>query len=140
MDNKELVAGTTLFLPVHATGALLFVGDGHGAQGNGEVDITAMETSLIGRFELIVRKDLHLRWPRAETPTQYITMGFNEDLADATKMAVREMIDFLVSEKHLTRDDAYMLTSVAADLSITQLVDGNKGVHACIAKGIFHAP
>ena len=138
MDNKELVAGTTLFLPVHAPGALLQVGDGHAGQGNGEVDITAMETSLIGTFQLIVRKDMHLRWARAETPTHYITMGFNEDLNEATKMAVREMIDFLVSEKHLNRDDAYMLTSVAADLSITQVVDGNKGVHASIAKSIFH--
>jgi acetamidase/formamidase len=138
MDNKELVAGTTLFLPVHAPGALLLVGDGHAGQGNGEVDITAMETSLIGTFQLIVRKDLHLRWPRAETPTHYITMGFNEELNEATKMAVREMIDFLVSEKHLSRDDAYMLSSVAADLSITQLVDGNKGVHASIPKAIFH--
>ena len=138
MDNKELVAGTTLFLPVHAAGALLLVGDGHAGQGNGEVDITAMETSLIGTFQLVVRKDLHLRWPRGETPTHYITMGFNEDLNEATKMAVREMIDFLVTEKHLSRDDAYMLTSVAADLSITQLVDGNKGVHASIAKAIFH--
>jgi acetamidase/formamidase len=138
MDNKELVAGTTLFLPVHAPGALLLVGDGHAGQGNGEVDITAMETSLIGTFQLIVRKDMHLRWARAETPSHYITMGFSEDLNEATKMAVREMIDFLVSEKHLSRDDAYMLSSVAADLSITQLVDGNKGVHASIAKAIFH--
>jgi acetamidase/formamidase len=138
MDNKELVAGSTLFLPVHARGALLLVGDGHAGQGNGEVDITAMETSLIGTFQLIVRKDMHLRWPRAETPSHYITMGFNEDLNEATKMAVREMIDFLVTEKHLSRDDAYMLSSVAADLSITQLVDGNKGVHASIAKAIFH--
>jgi len=140
LDNKELVAGTTLFLPVHAPGALLLVGDGHAGQGNGEVDITAMETSLIGTFQLVVRKDMHLRWARAETPTHYITMGFNEDLNEATKTAVREMIDFLTSEKHLTRDDAYMLTSVAADLSITQLVDGNKGVHASIAKVIFHDP
>jgi acetamidase/formamidase len=138
MDNKDLVAGTTLFLPVHARGALLLVGDGHAGQGNGEVDITAMETSLIGTFQLIVRKDLHLRWPRAETASQYITMGFHEDLNEATKMAVHEMIDFLVSEKHLSRDDAYMLSSVAADLSITQLVDGNKGVHASIPKAIFH--
>jgi acetamidase/formamidase len=138
MDNKELVAGSTLFLPVHAPGALMLVGDGHAGQGNGEVDITAMETSLIGTFQLIVRKDMHLRWPRAETQSHFITMGFNEDLNEATKMAVREMIDFLVSEKHLSRDDAYMLSSVAADLSITQLVDGNKGVHASIAKAIFH--
>jgi acetamidase/formamidase len=137
LDNKELVAGTTLYIPVHTPGALLLVGDGHAGQGNGEVDITALETSLIGTFQLIVRKDLHFKWPRAETPTRYITMGINEDLTEATKGAVREMIDFLQTEKKLSRDDAYMLSSVAADLCITQLVDGNKGVHASIPKSIF---
>jgi hypothetical protein len=137
LDNKELVAGTTLFIPVHALGALLFIGDGHAGQGNGEVDITAMETSLIGTFQLIVRKDMHLNWPRAETPTHYIAMGINEDLREAAKLAVREAIDFLVTEKHLTRDDAYQLASVAADFDITQLVDGTKGVHAMIPKSIF---
>src|SRR5256885_9496967 len=137
IDNKELVAGTTLYIPVHAKGALLLVGDGHAGQGNGEVDITAMETSLIGTFQLIVRKDMKLRWPRAETPTHYISMGIHEDLNEATKMALREMIDFLVNEKHLTREDAYQLSTVAADLNITQLVDGNKGVHAMIPKVIF---
>ncbi len=137
LDNKELVAGTTLFIPVHAKGALFLAGDGHAAQGDGEVDITALETSLIGTFQFVVRKDMRLRWPRAETATHFITMGIHEDLNEATKMAVREMIDFLVNEKHLSRDDAYMLASAAADLSITQLVDGNKGVHAMIAKTIF---
>ena len=139
LDNKELVAGTTLFIPVHAKGALFLAGDGHAGQGNGEVDITAMETSLIGTFQLIVRKDMHLKWPRAETPTHYITMGLHEDLNEATKAALREMIDFLVTVKHMTRDDAYQLSSVAADLDITQLVDGNKGVHAMIPKAIFVA-
>ena len=137
LDNKDLVAGTTLFLPVHVKGALFQVGDGHAGQGDGEVDITALETSLIGTFQLIVRKDMHLKWPRAETPTHYVTMGLNEDLGEATRSAIREMIDFLVSEKHLSRDDAYMLASVAADLSITELVDGNKGVHMMIPKAIF---
>ncbi len=137
LDNKELTAGTTLLIPVHARGGLFSVGDGHAGQGNGEVDITALETSLVGTFQLIVRKDLHLRWPRAETPTHFIAMGLHEDLNEATKMAVREMIDFLVNEKRLSRDDAYMLASVAADLSITQLVDGNKGVHAAIPKAVF---
>jgi len=137
MDNKDLVAGTTLFIPVQAPGALFEVGDAHAGQGNGEVDITAMETALTGTFQFIVRKDLHLRWPRAETPTHYIVMGFHEDLTEAATLAAREMIDFLVTEKHLSRDDAYMLTSVAADLSITQLVDTKKGVHASIAKAIF---
>ncbi len=139
LDNKELVAGTTLFIPIHAPGALFQVGDGHAAQGNGEVCITALETSLVGKLQLIVRKDMKLRWPRAETPTAFMTMGIDEDLTAATKIAVREMIDFLVTEKKLSRDDAYMLASVAADLSITQLVDGTKGVHAMIPKAIFQA-
>lgn len=137
MDNKDLIAGSTIYLPVHAPGALFEVGDGHAGQGDGEVDITALETSLIGTFEFTVRKDLHLTWPRAETPTHYITMGFNDDLNAAATLAVRNMIDFLSTEKHLSRDDAYMLSSVAADLHITELVDGNKGVHMAIPKTIF---
>lgn len=137
LDDRDLVAGTTLFIPVHARGALFEVGDGHAGQGNGEVDLSAMETSLIGTFQFIVRKDMHLRWPRAETPTQYITMGLHADLTEATKMAVREMIDFLMQEKHLSRDDAYMLASVAADLEITEVVDGTNGVHMAIPKTIF---
>ena len=137
LDNKELVAGTTLYIPVHARGALFQAGDGHAAQGDGEVDITALETSLTGVFQFVVRKDMRLRWPRAETPTHFITMGLNQNLDEATRLAIVEMIDFLVTEKRLSRDDAYMLTSAAADLAITQLVDGNKGVHAMIAKSIF---
>jgi acetamidase/formamidase len=137
LDNKELVAGTTLYLPVHVRGALFLVGDGHAGQGDGEVDVTAMETSLIGTFQFILRKDMPLRWPRAETPAYYITMGLNTDLTEAARFAVREMIDFLMEEKHLSRDDAYMLASVAADLHITQLVDGNDGVHMMMPKLIF---
>lgn len=137
MDNKELVAGTTLYVPVHAKGALFEAGDGHAGQGNGEVDITAMETFLSGTFKFIVHKDMHLLWPRAETPTEYISMGFSPDLKTATELAVRDMINFLVDEKHLSRDDAYMLTSVAVDVDITQLVDGNVGVHAICPKDIF---
>jgi acetamidase/formamidase len=137
LDNKELVAGTTLYIPVHVPGALFEVGDGHAGQGNGEVDITGLETSLTGTLEFIVRKDMHLTWPRAETPTDYITMGTDEDLTKATKVALREMIDFLMKEKNLSHDDAYMLASVAADMEITQLVDGTKGVHSMIPKKIF---
>ena len=137
MDNKELVAGTTVFIPVHAPGAMFEAGDGHAAMGNGEVDITALETSLTGVFQFIVRKDMHLTWPRGETPTHYITMGFDKDLTEATKIAVHETLDFLVKEKHLSRDDAYMLTSTGVDFSITQLVDGNKGVHGMIPKSLF---
>jgi acetamidase/formamidase len=137
LDNKELVAGTTMYIPVHAPGALLEVGDGHAAQGNGEVDITALETSLTGRLQLVVRKDLRLRMPRAETPTHWIAMGIDTNLVAATKQAVRETIDFLVTTRGLSRDDAYMLASVACDVAITQLVDGTLGVHVMIPKGIF---
>lgn len=137
LDNKELVEGTTLYIPVNAKGALFEAGDGHAGQGNGEVDVTAIETALTGTFEFVVRKDMHLKWPRAETPTHYIAMGLHADLTEATKLAIREAIDFLVTEKHLSRDDAYMLASMAVDFDITQLVDGNKGVHAMIPKNIF---
>ncbi len=137
LDNKELVAGTALFIPIHAPGAMFEAGDGHAAMGNGEVDITALETSLTGVFQFIVRHDMHLKWPRAETPTHYITMGLDPDLTEATKIAVHETLDFLVNEKKLSREDAYMLTSVAVDFSITQLVDGTRGVHGMIAKSLF---
>jgi acetamidase/formamidase len=137
LDNKKLVSGTTLFIPVHTKGALFEAGDGHAGQSNGEVDGTALETALIGTFQFIVRKDMRLNWPHAETPTHYIAMGIHEDLTEAAKMAVREAINFLVTEKHLSRDDAYMLSSTAVDFDITQLVDGNKGVHAMIPKTLF---
>jgi len=137
LDNKELVAGTKLFIPVQVAGALFEAGDGHAGQGNGEVDITALETSLTGTFQFIVRKDLKLKAPRGETPTHWIAMGLNPDLTEALKMAVRETIDFLVTEKGLSREDAYMLASVAVDFNVTQAVDGTKGVHAMIPKSIF---
>src|SRR5262249_28101325 len=98
--------------------------------------ITAMETPLTGTFQFVVRKDIHLTWPRGETPAHYIVMGTDEELVVATKIAVREMIDFLVSETGIHRDDAYMLSSIAADFHITQLVDGKKGVHGMILKSI----
>jgi len=137
LDNKELVAGTTLYIPVFVPGALFEVGDGHAGQGNGEVDITALETSLTGRLRFIVRKDMHLAWPRAETPTHWIAMGMDRDLVTATKTAVREAIDFIATTRGLSREDAYMLTSVAADVDVTQLVDGNVGVHVMIPKKVF---
>jgi len=137
LDNKELVAGTTLFIPVHARGALFSIGDAHAGQGDGEVSLTALETSLRGTFEFNVRKGRRLLWPRAETPTHYITMGFDEDLSRAANAATREAIEFLVSEKGFSRDDAYMLASDAVDLRITQLVDGKVGVHTMIPKQVF---
>jgi acetamidase/formamidase len=137
LDNKDLVAGTTLYIPVQVPGALLFVGDGHAGQGDGEVDGTAIECSLIGTFELVVRKDLKFKWPRAETPTHFMTMGFSEDLNEAARMATHEMVAMLSERFHLSAEDAYMLASMAADLHVTQNVDRVKGVHAMIQKAIF---
>jgi acetamidase/formamidase len=139
LDNKELVAGTTLFIPVHTAGALFEVGDGHAAQGDGEVDQTAIETSLRGRLQLIVRKGMTLAWPRAETSTDYISMGTDEDLTKATKIAIQEMIDFLAATKGLDKHSAYQLTSIAANVAITQLVDGKVGVHVRMPKSVFVA-
>jgi acetamidase/formamidase len=134
MDLKELVAGTTLYLPVWAPGALFSCGDGHGVQGDGEVCITALETALSGSFRLTLRKDLKFKLPRAETPTHHITMAFNEDLDDAAKDALREMIKLIGEKMGLAADDAYMFSSLAVDMRVTQLVDGNKGIHAMLPK------
>ncbi len=136
MDNKELLVGTTLFIPVHATGALFEIGDGHAAQGDGEVDQTAIETSLTGRLQLIVRKDMHLTWPRAETPTHFIAMGMDQDLTRATQIAVQNAIDFVAAYRGWSQMEAYRLVSVACDVRITELVDGNVGVHVMIPKSI----
>lgn len=138
LDNRELVAGSTLYIPVFARGALFEIGDGHVAQGDGEVDQTAIETSLRGRIQLTVRKDMKLKWPRAETATDYISMATDPDLVIATKTAIQEMIDFLVSEKKLTRHQAYQLVSIAGNVAITQLVDKpNVGVHVKLPRSIF---
>jgi acetamidase/formamidase len=139
LDNKWLVAGSKLYIPVHVPGALFSVGDGHAAQGDGEVCVTAVETNLTGVFRFTVRKDMKLRWPRAETPTHIITMGLNEDLDEAARRATKEMIAYLTTERRLSPDDAYMLTSAAVDLHVTQVVDGVKGVHAMLPKAIFEA-
>lgn len=137
MDNTDLVAGATLYLPVFNSGGLLSIGDGHAAQGHGEVCGGAIETSLKGEVQIILHKGGNLKWPRAENAKYYMTMGINKDLDDAAKAATSEMLDFLVERKGLTREVAYMLSSSAMDLQVTQLVDGNKGVHALIPKSIF---
>jgi acetamidase/formamidase len=138
LDNRELVAGSTLYIPVFAAGALLEIGDGHAAQGDGEVDQTAIETSLRGRLQLTVRKDMKLKWPRAETRSDYISMATDPDLAVATQGAIQEMVDFLVAEKHLTPHQAYQLVSIAGNVAVTQLVDKpNLGVHVRLPKSIF---
>ena len=134
MDNKELRAGATLYLPVFTEGALFSAGDGHGIQGDGEVCITALETGLQGTFRLTVRKDLHYKTPFAETATHLISIGLDEDLDDAAKQAVREMVAHVCARTNLSRTQAYMLCSLAGDLHVTQTVDGNKGVHMMLAK------
>jgi acetamidase/formamidase len=140
LDNKDLVAGTTLFMPVHAPGALFSAGDAHGAQGHGEVDLTGIETGMRGKFQFIVRKDMKLTWPRAETPTHWIVMGLHPNLEEAMKIAVRETIDFITKRfPNLTREEAYMIASVAVDYHVTQVVDGTKGIHGMIPKAIFTA-
>ena len=138
LDNRELIVGSTLYIPVFVPGALFEIGDGHAAQGDGEVDLTALETSLRGRIQLTVRKNMPLVWPRAETPTDYISMGTDEDLKTATTIAVQEMVDFLAATRKLTKHEAYQLVSLAGNVAITQLVDRPVyGVHVKMPKSIF---
>ena len=137
MDNKELIAATKVYFPVFNKGALFSVGDGHGAQGDGEVCITAVETALTGRFRLTVRDDLALTMPRAETPTHYITMGFDEDLDDAVKQALRDMIRWIREMRGLSKSDAYTLCSLAADFHVTQTVNQAKGAHCMLQKSVL---
>jgi acetamidase/formamidase len=138
LDFKELVPGSSLYIPINVPGALLSIGDGHAVQGDGEINGGALETSLRGSVRVVLHKDKFIRWPRAETPTHFITLGLNPDLDEAARLAVREMIDYLVTERGLTRDEAYLLCSQAVDLRVTQLVDGVKGIHAMVSKSIFH--
>jgi acetamidase/formamidase len=137
MDNKEFVAGTKVYLPVFNEGALFSVGDGHGVQGDGEVCITAVETALTGRFRLTVRDDIALAMPRAETPTHYVTMGFDEDLDDAVRQALRDMIRWIGELRGLSKSDAYTLCSLAADFRVTQTVNTAKGAHCMLRKSIL---
>ena len=140
LDCKDMVAGTTIYLPVWNDGALFSTGDGHAAQGHGEVDGTAIETSLKGTFEFKVRKDLGWKLPRAETPTHLIAFGLDWDLDDAAKQALRQMIEWIVSLTGIPKDEAYALCSFACDLHVTQTVNNVKGVHAMIAKSILQEP
>jgi acetamidase/formamidase len=137
IDNKELVAGTTLFLPVWVEGALFSAGDGHAAQGDGEVDITAIETCLEGDFRFKVRNDISLTLPIAVTPTHIVTMGFHEDLDRAAEIAVRSLLDLLERYCHLQPLDSYRLASIAVDLRVTQVVNGLKGIHTMLARSLW---
>jgi acetamidase/formamidase len=138
IDNKELTPGAKLYLPVFVPGALFSCGDGHGAQGDGEVCVTAIETALQGRFKFTLRKDLRFIYPRAETQTHYITMAMDPDLDQCVVRALRDMIVLLGEKRGLSREDAYTLCSLAADLRVTQTVNGSKGIHCMIEKAIAH--
>ena len=140
IDNRELIAGTTLYLPVFHPGGLLSVGDGHAAQGHGEVNLTAIETALTGTFRISIEKAAGLKLPRAETPTHVITMAFDVDLDQAAKIALREMIDLIGEKAGPSPEDAYALCSIAADLVVTQVVDGNKGIHVTLPRWALAKP
>ncbi len=142
MDNKELIEGSTLFLPVWVAGANFSAGDGHGVQGDGEVCVNALEMCLDAELTFILHKAESpgrslLARPRAETPTHFISMGFHATLDEAMKMALREMIAFIVSRSKLTPHEAYALCSLAADFRVTQSVNGEKGVHGMLQKGLL---
>ncbi|WP_376984436.1 acetamidase/formamidase family protein [Bosea sp. R86505] len=137
LDNKEMVEGATIFLPVFVEGGLFSCGDGHAAQGDGEVCVTAIETALQGRFTFILREDLSFTYPRAETPTHYLTMGMDPDLDRCAEMALRDMIVLIGEVAGLSREDAYTLCSIAADLRVTQTVNGSKGIHCMLAKKLL---
>lgn len=139
LDNKEVGAGSTLFLPVWVPGANFSAGDGHGVQGDGEVCINALETCLTGTFTFVLHKAASgpLRFPRAESPTHYISMGLNEDLDLAMKQALREMIAFICARSSLSPDQAYQFCSLAVDFHVTQTVNGEKGVHGLLRKGLL---
>lgn len=139
IDCKEFVPGTSLFLPVFVPGANLSAGDGHAVQGDGEVCLTALETCLKGTFELVLHKEMHLAMPRAITPTHYITLGMDPDLDDAAKQALRDMIAWLVQMQGWKPAEAYVFCSLACDLRVTQLVDGNKGIHAMVRRDLLVA-
>ena len=142
LDNKELGAGTTLFLPVFVPGANFSTGDGHGVQGDGEVCINALEMCLTGTFTFVLHKGGGaaapvLRFPRGETATHYVSMGANEDLDLAMKQALREMIAFICARSPLSPDQAYQFCSLAVDFHVTQTVNGEKGVHGMLRKGVL---
>lgn len=134
IDNKHLGPGATLYLPVFNEGAGFSVGDGHAVQGDGEVCTTAIETALTGTFELRVRKDLSLDFPAAETPSHLITMGMDPSLDAATKDALRRMVDRVMQATGLSRNRAFMLMSMVADVHVTQLVNEHKGIHVMMPK------
>lgn len=142
IDNKELGAGSTLFLPVWVPGANFVTGDGHGVQGDGEACVNALEICLTGTFTLSLHKgggadNPRLRFPRAETPTHFISMGLNPDLDLAMRQALTEMMDLICERTGWERSEAYKSCSLAVDFHVTQNVNGEKGVHGMLRKGLL---
>lgn len=139
IDLKEMKKGSTLYLPVWTEGALFFTGDGHAAQGDGEVNLTAVEVSSTPTLQFILHKGegADMTGPFAETPTHYIPMGLNRDLDEALKLAVHETIDFLGEEKGLSVEDAYSLSSIAVDYEVAEAVDRTLIIHAMVPKSLF---
>jgi acetamidase/formamidase len=138
IDLKDLTAGSSLFVPVAHPGGLIFTGDSHALQGDGEVNITALETGMKEvRIQVILHPGAGWRWPFAETPTHWIAMGLDPNLNEALRVALRNTIDFLTRKAGLSRDRAYSLASLGIDFRVTQMVDVNNGVHAMIPKSIF---
>ena len=134
IDCKELVPGTKLFLPIAVDGALLSAGDGHAAQGDGEVSQLAIEAAMERAvLTLSVRDDLSLEWPIAWTPEAWLTFGFDEDLDEAAAIAIDGMLALLGREHGLERREGLALASIVVDLRVTQLVNGSRGIHARIA-------
>ncbi|MDB5568204.1 MAG: amidase [Tardiphaga sp.] len=138
IDNKELGAGAVLYLPVAIEGALFSCGDGHAAQGDGEVCLTAVETGLTGTFKIELIKGAKLDAPHAETKTHLIAMAFDEDLDEAARVALRRMIALIVARTNITAEDAYRLCSLAADLRVTQLVNRSKGIHVMMQHALLN--
>jgi acetamidase/formamidase len=132
IDCKELVAGTTLYLPIPVDGALFSAGDGHAAQGDGEVSGYAIETPTTAQLTLDVRDDLRLAWPIARIDGAWLTFGFHEHLGRAARIAVDGMLELMGRELGVTGGDARILATVAVDLHVTQVVNGTQGVHAVL--------
>lgn len=137
LDNKELLPGSSLFLPVFVPGANFSAGDGHAAQGDGEMDLTALETCMRGTFELVLHKGRQLGFPRAVTPTHYIAMGCDPDLDLAAQKASHNMLDWLQELRNWEREEAYVFCTLACDLRITQMVNKTKGVHAMVRRDLI---
>lgn len=138
IDCKELIAGSSLYIPVQVDEALVFTGDSHALQGDGEVNITAIETAMKEvRCQIILHPKATYAYPMIETPTHWLMLGFDPSLNEALKIALRNTIDFLGAKAGLSRNDAYGLASLAVDFRVSQMVDRNNGIHAMIPKSIF---